>query len=156
MDYCAQRGGYISEIHHICSPTTAGIETPLDNSNSSNRERKDCTAERRKINLGQPRGSESRHMRGNTKSLRSSEFCGYHWGAAHFPARSPFIGEIRMGQVIFHTFAQLTTHRRLKSQWHNWNAAPWGAVSQRQPRTWRRECEVHCCTTDLARTMQRH
>ena len=105
MDYCAQRGGYISEIHHICSPTTTGIETPLDNSNSSNRERKDCTAERRKINLGQPRGSESRHMRGNTKSLRSSGLGGFHLGAAHFPAQSPFIGEIRMGQVIFHTFA---------------------------------------------------
>ena len=118
-DHCGQRGGYRSELYYNCPLTTAGIKTPLDNSNSSNRERKDCTAERRKINLGQPRGSESRHMRGNTKSLRSSEFFGFHWGAAHFPARSPFIGEIRMGQVIFHTFAQLTAHRRLNCQWHN-------------------------------------
>ena len=56
-----------------------------------------------------------------------------------------------MGQVIFHTFAQLTAHKRLKCQWHlHWGAAPLGAVPQCQPRTSRRECEVHCCTTDRA------
>ena len=105
-NHYAQRGGYTSELHHIYSPTTAGIKTPPDNSNSSNREGKNCTSERRKIDLGQPRGTKSGHMHGNTKSLRSSELVGVHWGAAHFPAQSPFIGEIKMGQAIFHTFAR--------------------------------------------------
>ena len=91
-------------------PATAGKKTPLDGKHTSNRERKNCTAERRKTNHRQSGRSKSGHMRGNTKSLGSSELGRPHWGAAHFPAQSPFIGEIRMGLNIFHLFAQLASH----------------------------------------------
>ena len=66
--------------------------------------------ERRKIDHRQPRGSETGHMRGNTKSLGYSELVGFHWGAAHFPAQSPFIDEIGRGLSVFHLVAQLTAH----------------------------------------------
>ena len=46
-------------------------------------------AGRRKINQRQLRGSRSKHILGNTKSLGSSTLRDFHWGAAHFPSQSP-------------------------------------------------------------------
>ena len=72
-------------------------------------------AGRRKINQRQLRGSRSKHILGNTKSLGSSTLRDFHWGAAHFPSQSPLYRWDLDGQAIFHAFAQLTAHKRLSA-----------------------------------------
>ena len=114
-------------------------------------------AGRRKINQRQLRGSRSKHILGNTKSLGSSTLRDFHWGAAHFPSQSPLYRWDLDGAGHISRLCPANCTQETECQWHvHWGAAPLGAVPQCQPRTSRRECEVHCCTTDRASPLQLH
>ena len=73
-----------ADSNHCRGQDTTERQTPRATESGRN-----YKAGRRKINQRKPRGSRSKHIRGNTKSLGSSTLKDFHCGAAHFPSQSP-------------------------------------------------------------------